>query len=161
MKILDLLASIAKLIRYNSCYKCTEKLRRKRPRHQNLGILSLQQKLCNPMLGAMAKEVTVVNLSSFRTSISEAELDEFYNEINDLVPKLWFFKNYYQAYTNNLNRLRPEAINGNLDLSVLHSILDDKDHPTKFLPVFLYHVKSKFKFTTAVYEWYRVKYRPY
>ena len=154
------LMTIFKLAEYNKYHKCIRNFRsgNKLPRPQNRGrILSNKEIQTNLNLSEVAKNACIINVSHHRVSseLTDADLDAFYNEINDFSKRVWLFKEYYKSYTNNLNRLNPQCISRNLDLIVLQQILEnDRDYPTNFLPVLVYHLKRKFKLTTAVYEWF-------
>lgn len=96
---------------------------------------------------------TGLNLSSHTTSITDQDINQFYNELQYFNYDFIWFKSYYRSYTSNLNRLRPQAESKNLDLVVLHNILkDDPFHPTKPLPVLILHLKYKIGWTSKIYN---------
>jgi hypothetical protein len=140
----------------NSYYKIVKEFREKLPRHQNqakqLTEKEIQQ---NTWLGETAKYINVVDVSTHKIHISEAEIDLFYNRINDFDYSFVFFKKHYQALTKNLNRFNPKAENKNFDIIMLQHVLkDDPLYPVKAFSVLLYYIKWKFKLTSPLYVWY-------
>ncbi|QAA82668.1 hypothetical protein EI546_13490 [Aequorivita sp. H23M31] len=74
------------------------------------------------------------------------DIDHFYDRINSL--RFSFFGNYYRKYIENLNRFRPSEEN-NFDVTFLKiAIAEDEWKPTKPYPVFIYHLKYRFKLTS-------------
>ena len=104
------------------------------------------------------KFMTVLNLSTHKTTISEKEIDVFYNELRDFNYRFVFFKKYYKSFTKNLMRFNPKSENGNFDLVILQEVLKDNSiHPLKPFDVLIYHIRYKFKLTSKFYIWYKKK----
>lgn len=138
-----------------SYYKIIKVFREKLPRHQNEARkFSEQEKRNNPFFSSL-QHFTVIDLSTHRTSLSEAEIDIFYNKLNSFDYNFIIFKKYYKRYTSNLNRFNPKAEHKNFDLAMLQNVIkEDPLHPLKPIDVLLYHLKWKFKFTSKVYVWF-------
>ncbi|MBS1652350.1 MAG: hypothetical protein JSU07_10100 [Bacteroidetes bacterium] len=133
-------------------YNLVKDFRNKLPRHQHQAKkLSKEEIEKHPFLPKSAQYVTVVDTSTHKPDIKEADIDQFYNKINDLDYTFVFFKKHYKAHTADLNRLNPKSSKGNLDLIVLQKILqDDALHPLKPLDVAIYHVKYKLKISKVL-----------
>ena len=110
-----------------------------------------------PLFKDSLKFMTVVDLSTHRTSISEKEIDIFYNELRDFNYKFMFFGKYYKSFSKNLMRFNPKSENGNFDLVLIQEVLKDKPNtkPLKPVDVFIYHIKYKFKLTSKFYIRYK------
>ena len=113
----------------------------------------------HPIYKDTIKFMSIVDLSTHRTSISEMELDIFYNELRDFNYKYMFFGKYYKSFSNNLLRFNPKGVNGNFDLVMLQEVLKDKPDikPLKPTDVFIYHIKYKYKLTSKFYIRYKKK----
>lgn len=129
--------------------------RDKLPRHQNQAKkLTTDQIRERPYLGETAKHVNVVDTSTHKTNITEADIDLFYNKINNFDYRFMFFRSYYLESTKNFNRFNPKAQNGNFDLIVLQTVLkDDPRNPYKPFDVLIYHIKWKLKLTSPFFIW--------
>jgi hypothetical protein len=138
-----------------SYYKMIREFREKLPRRQNEARkLSEAEKKNSPVLSSL-QHFTVVDLSTHKTSLNEADLDMFYNKLESFDYSFMFFKNYYKRYTRNLNRFNPKAQHKNFDLVMLQNVIkDDPIHPLKPFDVLIYHLKWKFKFTSKIYIWF-------
>ena len=85
-------------------------------------------------------------------SLTEADIDTFYNVLNNFDFSFILFKNYYKKYIANLNRFKPELLDGNIDLTFLIiAIAEDKWKPTAPIPIFLYHIRYKYKLTSKFF----------
>ena len=137
-----------------SYHKIIKEFREKLPRQQNEARkLSDEEIKNNPVLSGL-HYFTVIDLSTHKTSISEADLDTFYNKLNSFDYSFVFFKKYYKKYTRNLNRFNPRAEHKNFDLAVLQNVLkDDPIRPLKPIDVLIHHLKWEFKFTSKIYFW--------
>lgn len=142
-----------------SYYKIVKEFREKLPRQQNQAKnLSTEEIEKNPFLHESFKYITVVDTSKHKTSISEPEIDLFYNKIDNFNYSFMFFKKHYQAFSRNLRRFNPKAVNGNFDLIVIQSILkDDNSNPLKPFGIFVMYLKWKWKYTSKIYLLYRKK----
>lgn len=131
--------------------------RNKLPRLQNQAKeLTEKEKANSPFFSGILKSMSILNLSPHRTSISEVEIDEFYNKLNNFDYRFMFFKTHYKNYTRNLNRFNPKAENKNFDLAILQiAIQENPLHPIKPIPILFYYIKYKFKFSSRIYLRYR------
>ena len=105
-------------------------------------------------LGDIGIGIRGLDLSAQKVSISESDLDQFYNKLNQFDYSFIIFKKYYQLYTQNLNRFQPKAENRNFDLAMIQLVLDIKYKPLKPIPVLIYHLKHEYKLTSKVYFWF-------
>jgi hypothetical protein len=137
-----------------SYYKIIRDFREKLPRHQNEARRIGEDEIKNNPLLSSLQNFTVLDLSTHRTSLSESEIDLFYNKLNSFDYGFILFKKHYKSYTKNLNRFKPKAENKNFDLAMLQNVIkDDPNRPLKPIPVLIYHLKWKFKFTSKIYVW--------
>jgi hypothetical protein len=136
-------------------YKIVKEFRDKLPRSQNEArIISEEEKSRQPALADL-KNITVADLSTHLISVNEADIDLFYNKLNNFDYRLMLFKKYYKAYTTNLNRFNPKAENKNFDLFVVRQILkDDPLKPLRPLDVLIFHLKWEVKLTSKIYIWF-------
>lgn len=112
----------------------------------------------HPFLKDTIKFMTIVDLSTHKTSISEKELDVFFNELRDFNYRFMFFRKYYKSFTKNLMRFNPKSENGNFDLVILQEVLKDNSiHPLKPFDVLIFHIRYKFMLTSKFYIWYKKK----
>lgn len=134
-------------------YKIIKDFREKLPRLQNQARLMSEEEINNhPLLHESFKIFAVINTSCHKTTISEGEIDIFYNKLNDFDFSFIFFKKHYKDYTRNLNRFNPKAQNKNFDLIILQKLLNDEaSYPLKLQEVLLYHLKWKFNLTSKIY----------
>ena len=85
-------------------------------------------------------------------SLTEADIDAFYSELNNFDFRFTLFTEYYQRYIANLNRFKPESRDENLDLTFLMiAIAEDKWKPTKPLAILSYHIRYKYKLTSRFF----------
>lgn len=104
------------------------------------------------------KYFNVINLNTQKISLSESDIDEFYNRLDNV--DLILFKGYYFRYIRNLKRFNPKAENKNFEIAVLQKALEkNKLNPTKPIPILLHHIKYEYKLTSIPYIWYRKKKR--
>lgn len=136
-----------------SFYKLINEFRKKLPRPQNEA-----RKLSeNELHKHLSKSETlnhfgVFDLSYHKPSLTENELDVFFNSLRDFDYGSMFFKSYYKSFSSNILRLRPKSKNGDLDLVVLQEVLRDCPlHPLKYKDVLVYHLKYKYKLTKNLY----------
>jgi hypothetical protein len=134
-------------------YAIIEEFRNKLPRPQNCATeisIENREKSGIPSL----KYINVVEMSAFKTSITEADIDLFYNKLEYFDYSFILFPNHYRKFTENLKRFKPKAQDKNFDLFVLQQIL--KDNPLKPLhpiPVLIHHLKWEIKWTSRFYHW--------
>ena len=85
-------------------------------------------------------------------SLTEVDIDTFYNKLNNFDFSFIFFSEYYQKYIANLNRFKPQAKDENIDLTFLMiALAEDKWKPTKPFPIFFYHLRYKYKLTSRFF----------
>jgi hypothetical protein len=141
-------------------YKIIEEFRNKLPRPQNEAKKISDEELeKNPVLSSL-KYMTVLDLSTHKISISEADIDLFYNKLNSFDYRFMLFKDYYKKYTTNVNRFSPQAENKNFNLVMVQQVLkDDPLHPIKPWDVLVFNLKWNVKFTSRIYVWFLTRSR--
>jgi hypothetical protein len=73
-------------------------------------------------------EFTGLDVSTHKSSISESEIDKFFNEINDFNYSFVIFSKYYKSITSNLNRFnKAVGENKNIDLVMIQEILNNTE----------------------------------
>lgn len=135
-------------------YKIVQNFREKLPRPQNAALTIREEERKKIGLPEL-KGINVVDLATFKTSISESEIDQFYNKLEYFDYSFIIFPNYYKKFTSNLMRFKPNAQNGDFNLFMVQQVL--KDNPLKPLlpiPVFIHHLKWEIKWTSKVYIWW-------
>ena len=140
-----------------SYHKLIKEFREKLPRSQNQAKRIEEESLSsNSPLKGLSNFMTVIDLSTQKTSISEADIDLFYNKLNSFDYRFVFFKQHYQAYTNNLNRFNPQATNRDFDLAVIQIVLKDNElNPLAPLDILFFHLKWKWKYSSAIYLFFK------
>jgi hypothetical protein len=141
--------------KYALFHKIVSDFREKLPRPQNQARqLSKDEKDNHPLMkGTILSHITVLDLSTHQSTISERDLDEFYNKLINFDYKYMFFKDYYRSFVKNLIRLKPKAENKNMELVMLQKTLEMTDlQPTKPSKVLFYHLKYKWKVSSWIYD---------
>lgn len=83
-----------------------------------------------------------------RANRVQADIDEFYERLNNFDFKYVLFEDYYRKHMDNLNRLKPNLEGSELDLKFIRIALEEnKWKPTKPFPVLRHHLKYKYKLT--------------
>lgn len=121
-----------------------EEFKEKLPRPQNQAqVLTAEQIKANPFLPDSFQHITVINTGTQKISLSDSDLDTFYNKLVNFDYRFVLFANYYRKYTKNLLRFHPKTNHNNFDLAVLQRVLQDDSeiHQTKFLGVLKYQLK--------------------
>lgn len=127
-----------------------------RPQNQAKSLTDQEKNQLQWIKETSLKHMNVLNVGTHKVSLSESDLDEFYNKLNDFDFRFVFFKKYYKQYIRNLNRFNPKAENKNFDLAVLQkAIQSDKLRPTKPLPILLFHLKYKYNLTSKPCMWFK------
>ena len=81
--------------------------------------------------------------------ITPADIDEFYNNLNNFDFRFILFPKYYKKYIDNLNRLKPEPEDKNPDFSLLRVALAENEwKPTTPFSIFVHHLKYDNKITS-------------
>ncbi len=139
--------------RHLEFYEIIKEFRDKLPRAQNQArSLTTEEIENNPFLPDSFKHINAIDTSNHKTTISEADIDQFYNRINDFNYNGIIFKKHYREFTRNLNRFNPKAENKNFDLVVMQAVLkDDPFHPLKPLDVLKFHLKWRIRSTSKIY----------
>lgn len=133
-------------------YSIIVEFRNKLPRKQNEAKKMSEKDLKNNLIFKdISKVMTVIDLSTQKISLTEADIDDFYNKLNNFNFNLIIFKNYYKSFIKNLNRFNPKAENNNFDLAILKTLLIEKNNrPLRPVPILIYHFKYEYKLTS----WY-------
>ena len=136
-----------------SFFKLISEFRTKLPRPQNQARnIDTREIEKNPILPQSLKYVTAVDLSTLKPSLTEQDLDAFYNSLFHFNFSWFLFKKYYIEHRDNILRLMSEVSQNSLNLVVLHKVLqDDPFHPLKPFDVLVHHFKYKYKFTSRIY----------
>lgn len=136
-------------------YELICNFRNKLPRPQNTASRLTDEELeSHPFLSDL-KYMTVVDLSTQKTTVSEADIDHFYNELNHFDFGFMLFPKYYKGIVSNINRFNPKAENKNFDLFMVQQVLKDNPiKPIKPIDVILFNLKWNFKPTSKVYIWF-------
>jgi hypothetical protein len=112
------------------------------------------------MKGTSLKHFSVLNVGTHKISLSENDIDDFYNKLNNFDFSFMLFKRYYLGYIRNLNRFNPIAENKNFELAVLQKAIEiDNLRPTKPFSVLWFHVKYRFNLTSKPYMWFKKRKR--
>ena len=136
-------------------YRIVNEFRNKLLRTQNLARRLTEEEKSEHQLLSTLKHFNVIDLSIQKISLSESDLDQFYNKLNNYDFSFMLFKEYYKKYIQNLNRFNPKAENKNFDLFMLSQVLkDDPLHPLKPFDVLTYNLKWKVKWSVKIYIWY-------
>lgn len=139
-------------------YLIVKEFSEKLPRSQNQA-RPLSDEKKRSLLGNSGSYITAIDLSTQKVSISESDLDVFYNKLNQFDYSFILFKKYYQSYTENLNRLQPKAENRDFGIAVVQFVLNNPIKPLKPISVLLYHLKYKYTLTSKIYVWWIQKAR--
>lgn len=99
-------------------------------------------------------KVHSLNKSNHQTSITEMDLDTFYQDLELFKP--FFFKKYYKNRIDEFKALNPNAINKDSHLiffqNLLSNILNNPNqYPTKPKDILLYHLKYKWAWSSKIY----------
>lgn len=140
--------------KHRKFYELICDFRNKLPRPQHTAHrLTYEELESDPILSDL-KYITVVDLSKQKTTVSESDIDQFYNELNHFDFRFMLFPNYYKGIIKNLNRFNPKAENRNFDIFIVQQILkDNPSKPLKPIDAFLFNLKWNFKPTSKFYVW--------
>ena len=85
-------------------------------------------------------------------SLTESEIDAFYEKLNKFNFSFVLFSSHYKKYVANLNRFKPQSIDGNIDLTFLMiAIAEDKWKPTEPYEIFSYNLKYRNRLTSRFF----------
>lgn len=137
----------------NSYYKLISEFRIKLPRPQNQAKrLSDKEIEQNPFIPDSFKYISVYDLSTLKPSLSEQELDMFFNAIQEFDFSFMLFKKYYKRHRADIVRLKTTIDQKSVDWVILQKVLQEEDiHPLKPSKVFIHHMKFEWKSTSAIY----------
>lgn len=128
--------------------------RDKLPRKQNqYRKLTEKELLKNPILFEISKGHTIIDLSPQKISLTEADIDVFYNKLNNFDYQYLLFKDYYREFIANLNRFDPKAKDKDFHLALMNDLLKEtKYRPLRPFPILIYHLKYSYKLTSRIYK---------
>jgi len=130
----------------NSYYILIKEFRNKLPRPQN-SAKQFESKL----------PFTTLNVNTHKASLTESEIDVFYNSLKYFDYSWVLYKRHYRAHANNLFRFDPKATNKNFDLIMVQQILNNETlYRLRPLDVLVYHLKYKHKITSKPYLFFLV-----
>ena len=140
--------------KHNSFYEILVEFRNKLPRKQNEARKLTEKDVENNiMLRGISQTMTVIDLSTQKISLTESDIDEFYNKLNSFNYDFILFKKYYVSIVKNLNRFNPKAENTNFDLAILKELLEEKkSKPLRPIPILIFHLKYKYKLTSWIFK---------
>jgi len=140
--------------RHYSFYTIIVEFRNKLPRPQKQAQKITEKDLeKNSVLRNISKTMTIIDLSTQRISLTETDIDDFYNKLNSFNYDFIIFKTYYKSFIRNLNRFNPEAKGSNFDLALLVDLLSEtKSRPIRPLPVLIHHLKYRYKLSSWFYK---------
>lgn len=135
-------------------FKIIDEFRNKLPRKQNEAKKMSQKDIVNDLaIKEVASIMTVLDLSTQKTSLTESDIDDFYNKLNNFNYNFIIFKNYYKKYVGNLNRFNPRAQDNNFHLAILKDLLiEKKSSPLRPIPILIYHLKYRYKLTSWIFK---------
>ncbi len=139
-----------------SFYKLVFEFRNKLPRPQNEARKITHEEIdADPNWPNYLKSINAIDVSTHKTSLTESDLDIFFNSIRYFDYSWMFFKNYYKGYSHEILRLEPKTENKNIGLVMLQHILkEDPLLPLKPIDVLIHHLKFEYKLSSAVYLWF-------
>lgn len=140
--------------RHYSFYTILVEFRNKLPRKQNEAHKLTEKELENDIvLKDISKIMTIIDLSTQKISLTESDIDDFYNKLNNFNYDFIIFKKYYKSIEQNLNRFNPIAENRNFDIAILRSLLIEKEsRPLRPYQIMKYHIKYKYKLTSWIFR---------
>lgn len=90
--------------------------------------------------------------------LTKADIDLFYNKLNNFDFRFVLFPKYYRKYIANLNRLKPQPQDHNPDLALLRVALAENEwKPTTPFAIFIHHLKYDNKITSKPFIAYQKK----
>ena len=90
--------------------------------------------------------------------LTKADIDEFYNRLNNFNFRFILFPKYYRKYITNLNRLKPQPEDSNTDLTLLRVALAPNEwKPTTPFAIFIHHLKYDNRITSKPFIAYQKK----
>ena len=84
--------------------------------------------------------------------LSVADIDDFFQKINNFNFSFMFFAEYYRKYIENLNRFKPDTEEQNPDITfLLIAIAEDKWKPTQPFHVLKHLIQYKYPLTSLLF----------
>ncbi len=94
--------------------------------------------------------------SQGKEDITKADIDAFYNKLDNINFSFVLFSKYYQKFIANLNRLKPQPEDKNPDLTLLRVALAENEwKPTTPFSIFVHHLKYDNKITSKAFIAYQ------
>jgi hypothetical protein len=107
----------------------------------------------NLILRNISKTMSVVDLSTQKISLTESDIDDFYNKLNNFSYEFIIFKKHYKEFIRNLNRFNPKAQNTDFDLAILKDLLiEKKSRPLRPIPILIFRLKYRYKLTSWIFN---------
>ncbi|MFK5972617.1 MAG: hypothetical protein QM485_04985 [Flavobacteriaceae bacterium] len=140
--------------KHYSFYLILVEFRNKLPRKQNEARKLSEKDLENNLiLKDISRVMTVVDLSTQKISLTESDIDDFYNKLNNFNYEFIIFKKYYKEFVRNLNRFNPRAQNTDFDLAIIKNLLIEKNtRPLRPIPILIYHLNYRYKVTSWIFN---------
>lgn len=131
------------------------------PRQQNEArVIPEAEKRQHPFFSSL-EYITVLDVSTQKVSLNEADIDLFYNKLNSFDYRFMLFPKYYKSYTSNLNRFSPNAENKNFNLVMVQQVLKGSIKPIRPLDVLIFNLKWEVAITSKMYLWFQKTFKRY
>lgn len=141
--------------KHQKFYNIISNFRNKLPRPQNTACKLTNSELESHSVLSDMKYMTVVDLSTHKTTMSEADIDQFYNELNHFDYRFMLFPGYYKGIVKNINRFNPKAENKNFDLFMVQQVLKDNPlKPIKPIDAIRFNLMWNYKLTSRIHVWF-------
>jgi hypothetical protein len=138
--------------RHLEFYKILMDFKIKMPRIQNQARIVPEDELKNTLLQNIAQTMSVMDLSTQKSNITESDIDEFYNKLENFNLNFLLFKEYYRGQINNFKRFDPKASKQDFHTAIIVNLLEESDtNPLKPLSILTYHLKWKWNLTSKFY----------
>jgi hypothetical protein len=137
-----------------SFYNIIRDFREKLPREQNRAHKPTEKELePNLILSNISKTMTIIDLSTHKMSLTESDIDIFYNKLNNFDFQFIIFKDYYKEFITNLNRFSPKAESKDFHLALMNDLLQEKNsRPLRPIPILIFHLKYRYKLSSRIYK---------
>ena len=135
-------------------YNIINDFREKLPRTQKQAHKPTEKELeSNLILSNISKTIQVIDLSTHKMSLTESDIDVFYNKLNNFDYQFIIFKDYYKEFIRNLNRFNPKAEDNDFHLALMNDLLKEtKSRPLRPFPILKFHLKYRYKLSSRIYE---------
>lgn len=96
--------------------------------------------------------------SEEQNKMTSADIEAFYNKLNNFDFRFKLFPKYYRKYIANLKRLKPQSEDSNPDLTLLRvALAENKWKPTTPFAICIHHIKYDNKITSKFFIAYQKK----